>query len=222
MKSESPCRSKSQGEFSATYRAAPVMLRRRACSRVPATVVTCPAARSARRMAWFHVSRRRGPWRRSEAVRVPEAGRRDRAIVKTRGALADDHLRVTRSAPRDRDGRPYPAVADKTSAIDHAVFQSSFSAATHLSHVTIRFHPALAGSTIPRSPFGRASDGRPSELAFRRRMSTVAAEQRRWTSSRQVELRLGQPSPLPQVQASGGKQCWPQISPINSNVCCHF
>jgi len=221
MKSESPCRSKSQGEFSATYRAAPVMLRRRACSRVPATVVTCPAARSARRMAWFHVSRRRGPWRRSEAVRVPEAGRRDRAIVKTRGALADDHLRVTRSAPRDRDGRPYPAVATRPARLTMRYFNRP--SARRPTSATSRLGSIpLSGSTILRSPFGRASDGRPSELAFRRRTSTVAAEQRRWTSSRQVELRLGQPSPLPQVQAWGGKQCWPQISPINSNVCCHF
>ena len=29
-------------------------------------------------------------------------------------------------------------------------------------------------STILRSPFGRASDGKPSEPIFRRRMSTVA------------------------------------------------
>ena len=63
-------------------------------------------------------------------------------------------------------------------------------------------------STILRSPFGRASDGKPSELTNRRRMSTVAAKQRRWTGKPSLGLQFSrstQAADLPKVSSRFNK-----------------
>ncbi len=91
-------------------------------------------------------------------------------------------------------------------ALAHA---PSRSASIRLNKTATWFQMALFWSTILRSPFGRASDGKPRELTLRRRMvSSVAAKPRRRTA--QV---------IP-VDQAGNSSCLSARIPLHSDFFC--